>query len=246
MLILLTNDDGYASAGLTALARTLRPLGDVWIVAPSRPQNAVGRALTLFAPLKVTRFQHNGYMVDGTPSDCVNIALSGLLPETPALVVSGINMGPNMGDDISYSGTVAAAFEAAIHGIPACALSLACRQDFSFDPAADFAAFVARKILERGLPPHALLNINIPDTHGGPLPAWEITRQGRCRYGSTVPAFTDPRGSDYYWIGGTDVGFHHIEGSDADAIARGRISITLLTTDLTNHGALSAVHELMA
>ena len=194
MHILVANDDGIESTGLTMLADALRTLGNVWIVAPRTPQSAMGRALTLFKPINVIKKSDCCYAIDGTPSDCVNIALNRLLPQRPALVVSGINTGPNMGDDIPYSGTVAAAFEAAIRGIPAMAVSLACRRDFQFGPAADVALRLARTVLARGVPQGTFLNVNVPDTAGRPITDFAITVQGRCIYDDTTTEDVDPWG----------------------------------------------------
>ena len=159
MLILISNDDGIDSEGLSSLKESLSCLGDVWVVAPESAQSAVGRAITLHRPLKITQVEDRKYMVNGTPSDCINIAVNGLLPEKPSLVVSGINKGGNLADDISYSGTVAAAFEATILGIPSFAISLVCRNNYRFAPASQFAAVLARLVLENGLPPDTLLRM---------------------------------------------------------------------------------------
>lgn len=241
MIILLSNDDGIDSDGLSALAQHLAPLGQIWTVAPAQVQNAMSRALTLHRPLRITQQGPRLFAVDGTPSDCVNIAIHGILPEAPALVVSGINKGPNLGDDITYSGTVAAAFEAAIHGIPALAVSLACRRDFRFDPAAAFTARLAAAVLQQGMLPRTLLNVNVPDTRGAPVSQHAITRQGRCRYDHTPVECLDPRGGRFCWIGGSDVAFEDIPGSDADAVQRNLVSITPITTDVTHEAALKTL-----
>lgn len=238
MIILLSNDDGIDSDGLTALARHLAPLGEIWTVAPAQVQNAMSRALTLHRPLRITEQGPRRFAVDGTPSDCVNIAIHGILPGPPALVVSGINKGPNLGDDITYSGTVAAAFEAAIHGIPALAVSLACRRDFRFDPAAAFTTQLATEVLQRGMLPRTLLNVNVPDTSGAPVSQYAITRQGRCRYDHTPVECRDPRGGRFCWIGGNEVSFEDMPGSDANAVLRNLVSITPITTDVTHDAAL--------
>ena len=169
MHILLSNDDGYDSEGLRCLECTFGEMATVWTVAPDQGQSAMGRAITLQRPLKVTQVAERHFKVNGTPSDCVNLAVNGLLPVRPDLVVSGINQGANMGDDISYSGTAAAAFEATILGIPAFAVSLACKKDMHFMPAARFAGALARCILNSGLPPYVFLNVNVPDTKGADI-----------------------------------------------------------------------------
>jgi len=243
MIILVTNDDGIHSEGLVSLEKSLAGLGDVWTVAPATEQNAMGRAITLHRPLKINKLSSNRFAVDGTPSDCVNIAANGILPERPALVVSGINKGPNLADDISYSGTVAAAFEATIMGIPAVAVSLACRDNFHFDPAARFTARLAQQILEFGLARDTLLNVNVPDTQGKEISSYKITHQGKSIYAGSVTEAANPRKQEYYWIGGEEVGFHEIDGSDSFAVARGCISITPITTDLTRYKELDALKK---
>lgn len=237
MIILLSNDDGIHSEGLHALEDALRGLGDVWTVAPAQAQNAVGRSLTLHRPLRVTRLSERRFMIDGTPSDCINLAVNGLLPEKPAVVVSGINRGANMADDIPYSGTVAAAFEATIWGIPACAVSLFGRQSFSFGPAARFTVRVVHAMLARGLPPGVFLNVNIPETSGDEeITSFSITKQGRSVYEQTVEQRLNPRGEPYYWIGGDGTRFQEIPGTDADAVLRLRsASITPIKTDWTDY-----------
>jgi len=244
MHILLSNDDGYDSEGLRSLEEALAPLATVWTVAPDQGQSAMGRAITLQRPLKVTRVAERRYKVNGTPSDCVNLAVNGVLPVRPDLVISGINQGANMGDDISYSGTAAAAFEAAILGIPAIAVSLATRQDCHFMPAARFAAALARSVLDAGLPTYVFLNVNVPDTKGADVFDYVITRQGRSRYEKTVTATTCPREQTYYWLGGKGVSFEDIDGSDANAVRRGLISITPIRTDLTDDGSMGFVRNL--
>ena len=181
MIILVSNDDGIHSKGIHALEAALASLGQVWTVAPEQGMSAVGRALTLHRPLRATLIAERRIMVDGTPSDCVNLAVNGLLPEKPGLVVSGINKGGNLADDIPYSGTVAAAFEATIWNIPAIAVSLVCRNNFDFGPAAQFAARVAGAVIAQGLPPDTFLNVNIPDTQGRQITAYRITHQGKSK-----------------------------------------------------------------
>jgi 5'-nucleotidase len=238
MLILISNDDGIHSEGITALETALESLGQVWTVAPEQGMSAVGRALTLHRPLRATRIAERRIMVDGTPSDCVNLAVNGLLPEKPCLVVSGINKGANMADDIPYSGTVAAAFEATIWGIPAIAVSLACRKNFNFGPAALFAARVAGVVLARGLPPDTFLNINIPDTQGLLIEKYRFTHQGKSIYEGKIEKRVNPRGDSYYWIGGDGEQHHDIPGCDAEAVSDSCASITPIQTDHTNYKAL--------
>ncbi|MCX8042573.1 MAG: 5'/3'-nucleotidase SurE [Desulfobacterota bacterium] len=236
MIILLSNDDGIHSEGLHCLEETFQELGDVWTVAPQQPQNAVGRSITLHRPLRVVQLSERRFMVDGTPSDCVHLALNGLLPEKPAVVVSGINKGANMGDDIPYSGTVAAAFEATLWGVFACAVSLYGKHRFLFPPAARFTLRVVRAILANGMPPGIFLNINLPDTDGREITSFCITKQGKSRYQETLEQRVNPRGETYYWIGGDGTQFHLIPDSDADAVLRKQTaSITPIKIDWTDY-----------
>ena len=244
MHILLSNDDGYDSEGLRCLECTFGDMATVWTVAPDQGQSAMGRAITLQRPLRVTQVAERHFKVNGTPSDCVNLAINGLLPVKPDLVVSGINQGANMGDDISYSGTAAAAFEATILGIASFALSLATKQDFHFMPAARFARSLARSVLAAGLPPYVFLNVNVPDTKGADISDYVITHQGRSQYEKTVTATTCPRDLTYYWLGGKGIAFEDITGSDANAVRSGLISITPIRTDLTDHDSLDHVSSL--
>lgn len=243
MIILLSNDDGIQSEGLSSLEDSLKGLGSVWTVAPEQAQNAVGRSLTLHRPLKVNRLSEQRFMVNGTPSDCINIAVNGLLSERPSLVVSGINRGANMADDIPYSGTVAAAFEATIWGIPALAVSLFGRQKFIFGPAAHFTEKIVRAILRHGLPRDTFLNVNVPDTKGREITAYRITHQGRSIYEETIEARINPRGEKYYWIGGDGTKFKDIPGSDADAVCGNYASITPVKTDFTDYAALEVLNK---
>jgi 5'-nucleotidase len=244
MHILLSNDDGYDSEGLRSLEHTLGEIATVWTVAPDQGQSAMGRAITLQRPLKVAQVSDRHFKVNGTPSDCVNLALNGLLPVRPDLVVSGINQGANMGDDISYSGTAAAAFEATILGIPAIAMSLATKKDFHFMPAARFAAALARSVCAAGLPPYVFLNVNVPDTKGADIADYVITHQGRSQYEKSVTATICPREQTYYWLGGKGIAFEDIAGSDANAVRSGLISITPIRTDLTDYTSLAYVRDM--
>lgn len=242
MLILVTNDDGVRSSGIRALAEALRPLGRVVVVAPDRNRSAVGHALTLEHPLRAEEIKPDVFAVDGTPTDCVNLGIHGLIQATPDLVVSGINRGSNLGDDITYSGTVCAAMEASLMGLPAIAISLDCDQfqQPGLATAANFARKIAAQVLQIGLPPDTFLNVNVPHgiSHGV-----RLTHQGKRRYGADVIRNQDPRGRYYFWIGGGDVGFENIDGSDCNALQQGLISVTPLLTNLTNHSSLSAMEN---
>lgn len=240
MLILLTNDDGVHSPGLTALAEQLAGAGRVVVVAPDRERSAVSHSLTLHAPLRAEEIRPDVFAVDGTPTDCVNLGIHGLLGTHPDLVVSGINRGGNMGDDITYSGTVAAAMEATLMGVPAMAVSLESGRFLSedFRHAARIAAALARQIAERGLPTDTLLNVNVP---AGQPRGTLLTRQGKRRYGDVVIEKLDPRGRKYYWLGAGELAFEDVEGTDFHAVQRGFVSITPLHLDLTNYRSFDAL-----
>lgn len=236
MDILLSNDDGIHSPGLLALADALSPLGRVVVVAPDRERSAVSHALTLHRPLRLSRVRENWYFVDGTPTDCVHLGVHAVLTRPPDLLVAGINAGGNLGDDLTYSGTLAVAMEGALLGVPSMAVSLVARSGWDFAPAGRVAFKIAKSILEKGLPERTFLNVNVP----GSLPAGEdarvcVTKQGRRIFGSGIVKKTDPRGGEYYWIGGTELGYvDGDETSDIAAIARGEVSVTPLHTDLTD------------
>jgi len=237
-LILVSNDDGIYAAGVRALAAALASVGEVWVVAPDREQSAASHSLTLNRPLRVEERGERRLAVDGTPTDCINLAVNGLLSRRPALVVSGINHGGNLGDDVTYSGTVSAAMEGTLLGIPSFAVSQLLAEGVGFGAAATFAARLARAILDRGLPPETLLNVNVPARPDGELQGYAVTRQGKRRYGDAVVEKTDPRGRKYYWIGGDGAGFVPDTGTDFDAVERGCISITPLHLDLTHRKSI--------
>lgn len=240
MLILVTNDDGIHSHGILTLADRLTALGRVVVVAPDRERSAAGHSLTLHSPLRAEEIRPGFFAIDGTPTDCVNLGVHGLLEAPPDLMVSGINRGGNMGDDITYSGTVSAAMEATLMGVPAFALSLEGNsfQPHDFELAADFAVCLARKIVSHGLPPDTFLNVNVP---AGVRHGIRLTRQGKRRYGDVVVEKIDPRGRKYYWIGAGELGFQDLEGTDFHAVKRGFISITPLHLDLTNYRSFQQI-----
>jgi len=244
--ILVTNDDGVQSPGLYALAAALRPLGTVTIVAPVSESSAIGHALTLARPLRLERIDRpeaeNVFAVDGTPTDCVNIALTMVLDRKPDLVVSGINKGYNLGDDITYSGTVAGAMEGALLGIASIAVSLERTKDnFDFQPAARAAATIAASVLPTGLPERTFLNVNVPRkiTHG-----YRATVQSRRNHVTKVTQSIDPRGRPYYWIEEGESEWHADERSDYHAVKAGWISITPLHPDLTRRDAVKIIEGL--
>ncbi|HLN87900.1 MAG TPA: 5'/3'-nucleotidase SurE [Candidatus Limnocylindrales bacterium] len=239
MIILLSNDDGIQSEGLTALEKSLARLGQIYTVAPDRAQSSMSHALTLHRPLRVHELSPRRMSVDGTPVDCVKLALTGLLPIKPDLVVSGINKGPNLGDDIIYSGTVSAAIEGTLLGIPAIAVSLVAFDKFDFEVAAEFAATLIERIQQPGIPAGTLLNVNVPQLPKHQLKGWKLTRMGKRHYSENIVERVDPRGGKYYWIGGDDLGFAHDDGTDCVAVHEGFVSVTPLQVDLTDHKLLN-------
>ena len=232
--ILVSNDDGYMSEGLRALAAAMEPLGEVWVVAPEAEQSASSHAISIHRPLRIREVRERWYAVDGTPTDCSYIAINHLMKDgRPDLMLSGINHGPNLADDVTYSGTVAAAMEASILGVPAIAFSLVSRGGgMDFGPAARFAHRLAEAALGQDLPRDLLLNVNIP---GGIEPkGYAITRLGKHSYGFEVVEKVDPRGRKYYWIGGNEYQHEDIPGSDCNAVLReGIVSVTPLHLALT-------------
>ncbi|HEY7412339.1 MAG TPA: 5'/3'-nucleotidase SurE [Vicinamibacteria bacterium] len=239
-LILVTNDDGVNAGGLRALAGALVPLGEVWVVAPDREVSACAQSLTLKHPLRAERVDERVFHVDGTPADCVNLAFVKLLPQRPALVVSGVNRGANLGEDVFYSGTVGGAREATFFGAPAIAVSLAARggEAPDYGPAAAFAARLAGLVLGHGLPERTLLNVNVPaGTPGRPV----ITVQGRREHEGTILEGLDPRRRTYYWIEEGSDRWLTDDVSDVSAVKRGLISVTPLHTDTTHHQALATL-----
>jgi 5'-nucleotidase len=243
--ILVTNDDGVHSPGIHALAAALRPLGDVTIVAPVSESSAIGHALTLARPLRLERQETLGdevYSVDGTPTDCVNIALTMVLERKPDLVVSGINKGYNLGDDVTYSGTVAGAMEAALLGISGIAISLERTPDpFDFSAAARAAASIASAVLHRPLPTRTFLNVNVPRVVRN---GFRATVQAKRNHVTKVTQSIDPRGRPYYWIEEGESEWEPDERSDYHAVKAGWISVTPLHPDLTKSEALKFIESL--
>ncbi len=240
--ILVTNDDGIHSPGLACLVDAVSEGDPVVVVAPDRNRSAIGHALTLDSPLRAEEIRNGVFSVDGTPTDCVNLGVHGLVAGKPSLVVSGINLGANLGDDITYSGTVCAAMEAALMGFPAIAFSLAARE-FSIDDltrSTSVVRYLVNTLLVSGLPEGIFLNVNIPS---GSINGISLTRQGKRHYGEGIVQKTDPRGRSYYWIGGGDSGFEDIPGSDCNAIAAGHVSITPLRTGFTSESALQSMAD---
>ena len=242
--ILVTNDDGVRSAGIVALAESLAPLGDVYVVAPEAESSAVGHALTLRRPLRLTQVAERWFSVDGTPTDCVNIATSRILRGIPELVVSGINIGWNLGDDVTYSGTVAGALEGTLLGAPSLAVSQKrVRGEPDFTQAAATAAQLAATVLEAGLPPRTFLNVNMPR---GPARGIKSTWQARRNHKTSVTEAFDPRQQPYYWIDVAQLDWESDRRSDYQAVREGWISVTPLQPDWTAHEALETVDALLS
>jgi 5'-nucleotidase len=236
--ILVTNDDGVHAPALLALRQELSALGRVTIVVPDRDQSATSHSLTLHRPLRIHRHGDDRFSVDGTPTDCVLIAYYGLLDHRPDLVVSGINHGPNMGEDVFYSGTVAAAIEGAMQGAPAIAASLVTREPADFAAPARFVARLAEEVVRRGLGAKRLLNVNLPHRPWEEIRGVRLTRLGTRVYRDSLVRKTDPRGRDYYWIGGEEPVWEPSEGTDFHSVHEGWISITPMALDLTDHRAV--------
>lgn len=241
--ILVSNDDGIHSEGIKALARALKRVGEVFIVAPDRERSAASHSLTLHKPLRVEKIGPNAYAINGTPTDCINLAVNGILKKRPDLVVSGINKGGNLGDDVTYSGTVSAAMEGTLLSIPSFAISLVSisRENFDFKNAARFAARLARFILKNRLPKDTLLNINVPDVDE--IKGYRITKQGKRLYGDAIVEKVDPRGKKYYWIGGDILKWEGGEDTDFKAITSNFISITPVHLDMTNYASFKELHK---
>jgi len=238
MNILISNDDGIHARGLRVLADALSSLGEVWVVAPDRERSAASHSLTLNRPLRVTKVGPTWYTVDGTPTDCIALGVMGMIKRKFDLVASGINLGANMGDDVTYSGTVSAAFEATLLGLPAFAISVAAQRRVDFAAAGRVAVLLTELIAKNGLPTDTLLNVHVPNLRPSQIKGIAITHQGRRRYGEIIVRKVDPRGKAYYWIGGKEPSWEPSEESDYAAVTSGFISVTPLHLDLTNPTAL--------
>ena len=248
--ILLTNDDGIHADGLAQLAESLAPLGDTIVVAPEQERSAVSHALTLHNPLRIREMADSRYAIDGTPADCVYLGALQVMENKPDLIVSGINRGANIGDDVTYSGTIAAALEGTILGVRSIAISQEAKADvprgsgsgrFDFTAAGAIARRLAEWVLETGIPSDILLNVNVP---AGEINGLRITRQGKRTYDEVVHEGTDPRGSKYYWIG-SGLGRHFDQAIDTDytAVRDGYVSLCPLHLDLTHHPSVEALQE---
>ena len=239
--ILVTNDDGYRSEGLLALADALRSLGEVTIVAPMSEASAIGHALTLRRPLRIEHMSDRLFAVDGTPTDCVNIAVTQLFKGLPDLVVSGINKRWNLGDDVTYSGTVSGALEGALLGVQAIGISLQFSREFDFSHAARAAGAIAESLVESPLPARTFLNINVPK---GEPKGYRVTVQAKRNHVTSVAERHDPKGNAYYWIEEGENEWEPHDRSDYQAVRDGYVSVTPLHPDLTAHQALAAVERL--
>jgi 5'-nucleotidase len=241
MKILVSNDDGYSAPGIIALAESLSSLGQITVVAPDRNKSGASNSLTLENPLRVNLLDNGVYRVEGTPTDCVHLAITGLLDEEPDMVVSGINAGANLGDDVLYSGTVAAATEGRFLGLPAIAISLVGTECIHYDTAAWVAKQLVEKLQKTALPANTILNVNVPDLPIDEINGFESTRLGHRHKAEAVVKDLDPRGRIMYWIGPAGEEQDAGPGTDFDAIRRGAVSVTPLQIDLTQYDAIEGV-----
>ena len=235
--ILITNDDGYHSDGIIALENALKDVGECYVVAPATEMSGASHSLTLARPLRIRQIDERHWTVDGTPTDCVTLALNRILPPElrPHICASGINHGANLGDDATYSGTVAGALEATILGVPGLAFSLVANRKHDFTESAKVAKEMTEKAIRDGLPENTLLNINVPKNEPKGI---RVTKQGFKNSRPVISEHIDPRGKPYYWIGEVRDGFHAEGGTDFEAIDEGFVSVTPMRSDLTNHPAI--------
>ncbi len=242
--VLLTNDDGIAAPGLKILALAMKELGEVWVVAPDRPQSAVGRAMTLHKPLRLHAVRKGWFAVNGTPTDCINLGLGKLLEEHPPdLIVSGINKGLNLGDDVTNSGTVSGAMEGLLHGIPSIAVSQDDQESCRYRVAAGYTLKLARMVLKHGLPQDTFLNVNVPNCPFNQIHSVKFTSLSRRKYKNPIIEKIDPRGGHYYWIAGEKISWQRQKPSDFEAISNRMISITPLHLDMTQYKALKLLRQ---
>jgi 5'-nucleotidase len=246
MYILISNDDGYLAQGLITLASALRPFAEVSVVAPDKNRSAASNSLTLDMPLRATVCDNGFVRVDGTPTDCVHLAITGLLNREPDMVFAGINHGANLGDDVLYSGTVAAATEGRFLGLPAVAISLAGSDPKHFDTAAHVAVVLLKRIQQHPLPEDTLLNVNVPDLPIAELKGYQSTRLGQRHKAEAVIQSADPRGKAIYWVGPPGSEQDAGPGTDFDAIRNGYVSVTPLQLDLTRYERLEGLRDWLA
>ncbi len=246
MKILVSNDDGYMARGIVTLAEALAEIAEVILMAPDRNHSGASNSLTLHSPLRVRQVEENRYFVNGTPSDCVHLALSGYLPDDPDIVVSGVNHGANLGDDVIYSGTVAAAMEGRFLGLPAIAVSLVGQHGKHFDTAARVACDLVKRLQSDPLPGDIILNVNVPDLPFDELAGVEVTRLGFRHRSEPLIEEKDPRGRTIYWIGPAGPGQDAGPGTDFEAVERGAVAVTPLKVDLTRHESLPQLKDWLA
>jgi 5'-nucleotidase len=241
MRILVSNDDGYQSPGLRVLAQALKRFGEVIVVAPDRDRSGASNSLTLTVPIRAEESENGFIRVEGTPTDCVHLAITGLLDREPDLVVAGINHGPNLGDDVIYSGTVAAATEGRFLGLPAMAISIDAYDPKHLDTAAKVASRLVGKLGEGSFGPNVILNVNVPDIRFEALRGLAATRLGHRHKAEPVTTSTDPRGRKVYWVGPAGPEQDAGPGTDFHALRNGYVSVTPLQVDLTRHGLLESL-----
>jgi len=241
MRILVSNDDGYLAPGIVRLAAALQEIAEVTVVAPDRDRSGASHSLTLKQPLYVTRHDNGFYSVEGTPTDCVHLAINGLLTEQPDMVVSGINAGANMGDDVIYSGTVAAAMEGRFLGLPAVAVSMTAYRSHHLDTAARIAKQLVMRLRADPLPADIILNVNVPDLPWEQVAGFQTTRLGHRHQSEPMVKMTDPRGNTVYWVGPAGPEQDAGPGTDFHAVRSGFVSVTPLQVDLTRHRVLEQV-----
>lgn len=242
MRILLSNDDGYFAPGLAALTEALAPLGEVTVVAPERDRSGASNSLTLDRPLRLRKTANGFYFVNGTPTDCVHLAVTGMLDHLPDMVVSGINLGSNMGDDTLYSGTVAAATEGFLLGVPSIAVSLSSHRGEHFETAARVARELAERAMQQPFGHPVLLNVNVPDVPWEELKGMRVTRLGRRHKAEPVVKQLTPRGEQVFWVGAAGPAADAGEGTDFHAVQNDFVSITPLQIDLTHATQIAAVN----
>lgn len=250
-IILVCNDDGINSEGIKVLSESLKDLGDVYVVAPNSEQSAVSHSLTLHRPLRVEELSSRKFTVDGTPTDCISLAINSILPKKPRIIVSGINKGGNLGEDVSYSGTVSAAKEGILLGVPSVAVSLIAgtgvgeivkaHLDFDYTATGKFSKKLVQHIFQNPIPEQTLLNVNVPNVDD--IKGYMITKQGSRTYGDTVIEKTDPRGGKYYWIAGDIESWRGGKEADYWAVDNGYISITPIHLDMTNYSAIEKLRD---
>ncbi len=246
MHILISNDDGYLAPGINCLATHLSTIAEITVVAPERDRSGASNSLTLDTPIRAHRTDNGFYRVDGTPTDCVHLAITGMLEQEPDMVVSGINAGANLGDDVLYSGTVAAAMEGRFLGLPAIAVSLCALSGHEFthfETAAKVALQLLDRLQQHPLPSDTILNVNVPDLPWEALQGFEATRLGHRHKAEAVIKTTDPRGRPIYWVGPAGIEQDAGPGTDFYAIRQQRVSVTPLQVDLTRHGVIGEVAD---